>query len=76
MANETLEQRVAALEKTLADIQSQISRLSPVVKDNWLPAVLGRFKDNPDYEEVVRLGREFREGRLPEDESPQNPVGS
>jgi hypothetical protein len=37
-------------------------------KDNWLPAVLGRFKDDPDFREVVRFGQQFREtGRFPDD---------
>jgi hypothetical protein len=71
MSNETLEQRVAVVEQKLLDVQRQLYRVAPRTKGNWLASVLGRFKDNPDYDEVVRLGREFREtGRLPDDDPP------
>jgi hypothetical protein len=37
---------------------------------DWLDRISGTFKDDPDFEEMVRYGREFRKkGRLPEDEN-------
>ena len=74
MSNETLEQRIAVVEQKLIDVERKLYRVTPRTKGNWLASVLGRFKDNPDYDEVVRLGREFREtGSLPDDDLP--PVG-
>lgn len=77
MSSDVLEQRISAIEQRLIDVQRQLSRLDTRTKGDWLASVLGRFKDNPDYEEVVRLGREFREtGRLPDDDPPPtDPAG-
>jgi hypothetical protein len=61
MSNQLLEERVAAVEKGLEEVRREISRLETQAKDNWLDSLLGRFKDNPYYDEVVRLGKEFRE---------------
>lgn len=53
-----------------------MARLDTRAKGNWLGSVLGRFKDNPDYAEVVRIGREFREtNRLPDEQPPPEPAG-
>ena len=71
MSSETLEQRIAVVEQKLIDVQRTLYRVAPRNKGDWLASVLGRFKDNPDYDEVVRLGREFREtGSLPDDDLP------
>jgi hypothetical protein len=58
MTLEQLEQRVHALERELAELRQQIRPLQP------LPSVaqtFGMFADDPDFEEVIRLGREYRE---------------
>ncbi len=65
MAEPTLEERVATLEKDVAEL---LHRSDATKKRNWLSAVLGRFKGNADFAEVVRVGQQMRAtGRLPDD---------
>ena len=65
MAELTLEQRVAALEQSVAELGR---RTDAAKKRNWLSAVLGRFKGDADFAEVVRAGLQMRTtGRLPGD---------
>ena len=69
MTLEQLERDVAVLKTQVAGL---IARLPPTPldapKDDWLSAVLGRFKDDPEFGEAVKAGREFRKtGRLPND---------
>ncbi len=58
----TLEQ----LERDVAELKAQVAALlaKPPApsepKDNWLSAVLGRFKDDPEFAAAVAAGREFR----------------
>jgi hypothetical protein len=63
MANQPdLEQRIAAVERTLFDLQKQISaNQSP----NWIAAITGTFKDEPAFDEVLAYGREFRQADKP-----------
>ena len=70
MSLEQLEKDVAELKAQMAGL---IARLPPpplpldAPKDNWLSAVLGRFKDDPEFGEAVEAGRQFRKtGRLPD----------
>ncbi|MBI2927058.1 MAG: hypothetical protein HYY24_15290 [Verrucomicrobia bacterium] len=55
---ETLEQRVEELEKKVAAPTSQ-PRPSTRQKNPW--RTFGIFHNDPDFEEAVRLGREYRE---------------
>ena len=65
MAGLSLEQRVAALEQSVAELGR---RTDVAKKRNWLSAVLGRFKGDADFAEVVRVGQQMRAtGRLPGD---------
>ena len=63
--SQTLEKRVEDLEKKVAELSSSPS---PAVrkKDPW--RTYGAFKDDPDFEEAVRLGREYREQQTYEKE--------
>jgi hypothetical protein len=56
--SQTLEQRVEELEKKVAELSGKPS-LSVRKKDPW--RTFGIFKDDPDFQEAVRLGREYRE---------------
>lgn len=67
MAELTLEERVAALERTVAELKHS----GPRNKRKWLSAVLGRFKGDADFAEVARAGKLLRAtGRLPDDPPP------
>ena len=63
--SQTLEKRVEALEKKVAELSGK-SNLSVRKKDPW--RTFGIFKDDPDFEEAVRLGREYREQQTYEKE--------
>jgi predicted patatin/cPLA2 family phospholipase len=65
--NPSLEDRVAALEKEIAELKTLVSQLTP--KERSWKDVVGSMKDLPEFEEVLRLGREFRQSyRDPFDE--------
>ena len=68
MSLEQLEKDVAELKAQVAALQAQRPPVPlDAPKDNWLSAVLGRFKDDPEFGEAVKAGREFRKtGRLPD----------
>jgi hypothetical protein len=64
----SIEERVAALEAEVAELKRRLAELTPQPKNNWLDVVLGlSLKDYPEFEEVVRYGREFRESDRPRD---------
>jgi hypothetical protein len=63
--SQTLEERVAELERKVAELTSQPTSL-PKNKD-WRRTV-GAFKDDPHFDEAVRLGREYREQQTYEKE--------
>ena len=64
MTLEQLEQRVHALELEVAELRRQLKPLQP------LPSVahtFGMFANDPEFDEVIRLGREFRLSTTPTD---------
>jgi hypothetical protein len=52
-----IEKRVATLEKMVAELQ-QNAQKQP--ENPWL-SIIGHFANDPVYDEIVRLGREYRE---------------
>ena len=58
LEQQTVEERLTALEQELRELKQQVT----VQKDqqSWIERIAGTFKDDPDFEEIVRLGREFR----------------
>lgn len=74
MAEATVEQRLTALERHLAEIRTRLdaSASHPASPSaDWLSAISGSMRDEPDFDEVVRLGRAIRKAdqTLPQDES-------
>ena len=68
MENISLEERVANLEAEVARL-SQERQTSVQTSAAWLDKYFGIFKDNPEFEEAVKAGREWRESQgFPEDE--------
>jgi hypothetical protein len=63
--SQTLEQRVAELEKMVAELRSQPT---PTAKKKDWRRTVGVFKDDPDFDEAMRLGREYREQQTYEKE--------
>lgn len=60
--NTSLEERLAAVEAAIAQLQKQVAVPQPM---NWLQQITGSFKDEPAFEEVLAYGRAIRQ----EDES-------
>jgi hypothetical protein len=54
----TLEKRVADLEKRLAALEEK-PRLTP--DKSWLDDWTGLYRDDPDFDAAVKLGRTYRE---------------
>jgi len=55
----TVEERLAKVERDLEAIKRD--KLAANSKLGWLEKVRGKFKGDPDFEEIVRLGKEPRE---------------
>ena len=60
MSLEQLERDVAELKVQVAALMAQQGPSAASPKDDWLSAVLGRFKDDPEFAAAVQAGREFR----------------
>jgi hypothetical protein len=59
-----LKDRVAKLEQDIGELKS---RSVSQADQPWWQRIAGRFENDPAFEEIVRLGREYREAQLPED---------
>lgn len=58
-----LEQRVAQLELDVSQLKVQSVDRS---KEPWWGRIAGRFENDPIFDEIVRLGKEYRESLRPE----------
>ncbi len=59
-----LADKLDALEKVVQRLEAEISRPADPYRPRWLEDA-GRFKDDPVFDEIVRLGREYRESLRP-----------
>ncbi len=58
-----IEDRLRALEQTVERLQSQVRAADPMRR--WWVEDAGRFKGDPVFDEIVRLGRKYRESLRP-----------
>ena len=66
---EDLYRRISALESAVDDLSGgRTSEVQPPKVDRWWLRELGRFDNDSIYEEILRLGREYRESTIPTDE--------
>ena len=64
MPSPTIEERLAALEAEVARLKQ--TTFAPAHEDKpWWEEIRGQFKDDPAYDEAMRLGREYRESLRP-----------
>ena len=64
--SKSIEERLALVERELAELKT---RLPPEPKsENWIEKISGSMKDFPEFDEVLRLGREMREADRPKDD--------
>jgi hypothetical protein len=72
MSVKELENRIAFLEKAVSDLQMRLpatgingqedpTKMDPKSQPHWWREGAGRFKDDPIFDEIVRLGREYRD---------------
>ena len=55
---ENIEARLANVEQEIAELNKRLSKNGD--NTSWIERIAGSFKDDPDFDEIVRLGREFR----------------
>lgn len=58
-----LEKRVEALEKTVEELRGIVA--TGTRQRHWWHENAGRFANDPVFDEIVRLGREYRESLRP-----------
>jgi hypothetical protein len=58
---------MAALEERVARLEQALIKTEP--ERPWWEQILGQFNDDPEYEEAMRLGREYRESLRPKDDN-------
>jgi len=60
MTTAQLEERLAKLEKEVAELTSFVHPNCEVGRDEWMKTI-GRFEDSTGWDRAIALGREFRE---------------
>jgi hypothetical protein len=66
-----LEQRLATLEQTVADLQKKLAVVPAA--NNWLEKVTGSISDKAAFLEALQYGRAFRQADRPADEAGDQP---
>ena len=71
MTNQTIEERVAALERAVGELKSQ-----QAANPRWWEPLSGAFKDDPVFDEMLEYGRYLRiTGTTPPDDwKPGDPI--
>ncbi len=59
MATTEIEIRVSALESEIATLKEKLAKIEKPTTI-WWQKISGTFADDADYEEAMRLGREYR----------------
>lgn len=59
MPETKIEERLAALDREVADLKRKLPPAEPVVKP-WWEITAGTFADDPAFEEAMELGRQYR----------------
>jgi|GEM_PF-688875 hypothetical protein len=63
--SEKIEQRLTRVEKELELLKARTE--SDGLKSGWVSQVTGSFKDDPEFDEILRLGKEIRDSDQPGD---------
>ena len=66
MVVRTIEERVETLERELGLLKGRAGGTES--ERHWISAITGSFADDPEFEEIVRLGRELRHADRPQDD--------
>ncbi len=71
-----LRRRLDELESRVAGLIGLLAASRPAVPQRWWRAQVGAFADDPVYEEISRLAREWRESQGPPDAGPSSQDGA
>lgn len=63
MATTSIEERLAAVEAELAELKTQVAANKATTPIPWWEQIFGSFADSTEYEEAMRLGRQWRESQ-------------
>lgn len=63
--SKTIEERIERLESELEVLKAE--KLKNGKDGDWLDTLIGSLKDDPEFDEIVRLGKEFRHEDRPQD---------
>lgn len=63
MQSAEIEKRVAVLEEELASLRRKVEGSEPL--QSWWERIAGTFKNDPVYEQAMKLGREYRQSLKP-----------
>jgi hypothetical protein len=58
-----IEKRLETVERELASLKIEVENLRP--GSNWVSSISGTFKDDPEFDEILRLGKELRDAEQP-----------
>ena len=73
MSAQTIEERLTAVETKLKQLQREKEQRQTQDKAiPWWEQIRGQFKDDPLYDEAMRLGREWRESEDGMDEGEED----
>ena len=61
----TNEERVEKLEREMDLLKG---KTAGAAKGDWISAVTGSFANDPDFDEIVRLGKELRQADRPKED--------
>ena len=64
LALESIVERLTAVEQEVADLKECVRQGRH--EEPWYLKHAGKFADDPEFQEIVRLGREIREADMPE----------
>ena len=65
MTTATLEERIAAVERELAQLKQQLQAETPPPVVPWWEKIAGTFANREHYDEAMGLGRAYRESLRP-----------
>jgi hypothetical protein len=64
----TIEQRLAALEAAVRELQALVAPPARTPAPNWLEKVIGSISDHEAFQEALEYGRAYRHADRPADE--------
>ena len=64
MPHTTVEQRLSNLEREMEEFKQRLPTTGP--QQDWIQKIAGSFQDDPEFNEILRLGREIRREDAPQ----------